>query len=83
MQEVLGKVKLFEVLSSKHLDRIAKELEAVSYADKQTIFEQEAVGDAFYVIESGNVSVVSTRASATKKKEGEAVRPHAILHIKH
>ena len=38
--------------------------------NEDVIFEQGSVGDCFYFVESGNVSVVSTNGKETKKVSG-------------
>ena len=43
------------------------------YKDGDVIFAQDSVGDSFYVIESGNVSIVSTKGFITKKPDGVPV----------
>ena len=43
------------------------------YKDGDVIFAQDSVGDSFYVIESGSVSIVSTKGFITKKPDGVPV----------
>ena len=54
-------------------ERMAEKMSVVDYSDNDVIFEQDSVGDAFYVIERGNVSVVSTKGAHTKRPDGEPV----------
>lgn len=60
---LLRQVKLFEKLSDVTLSTVADVIQRVEYAAGDRIIKQGEAGDAFYVIESGTVSV--TQSSLT------------------
>lgn len=60
---LLRHVKLFEKLSDATLSTVADVVQRVEYTAGQRIIKQGEAGDAFYVIESGTVSV--TQSSLT------------------
>jgi len=57
MRQTLKAIPLFKDLKDDDLDRIAALLRRVSYAKGQTIFRQGDMGDAMYLVESGQVMV--------------------------
>lgn len=60
---LLRQVKLFEKLSDVTLSTVADVVQRIAYAPGERIIKQGEAGDAFYVIESGTVSV--TQSSLT------------------
>jgi CRP/FNR family transcriptional regulator, cyclic AMP receptor protein len=59
---VLAHVPLFAVLAPRELDALGQALRPRRYAKGDMIFQQGDPGDAFYVIESGEVKVVLSSA---------------------
>jgi len=57
MRQALKEIPLFKNLSDEDLDSIAARLKHESYAKGKVIFEQGDVGDAMYLVESGQVIV--------------------------
>ncbi|MBV8083684.1 MAG: Crp/Fnr family transcriptional regulator [Chloroflexi bacterium] len=59
---VLAHVPLFSGLAPRELDALSQTLRPRHYAKGDLIFQQGDPGDAFYVIESGEVKIVLTSA---------------------
>jgi CRP-like cAMP-binding protein len=70
--EVLRRSPLFEMLSEAEIDVLAELSRPRRFAAGEVIFSEGDAGDALFVLESGEVEVV-TRAP------GGAVRPLAVL----
>jgi predicted acylesterase/phospholipase RssA/CRP-like cAMP-binding protein len=57
MRQALKAIPLFKELANEDLDLIASSLKRISYAKGQTIFRQGDIGDAMFLVESGQVIV--------------------------
>ncbi|KAJ8601768.1 hypothetical protein CTAYLR_006818 [Chrysophaeum taylorii] len=64
-RECLLKVPLLKTLDAKKLTTLVKSLEKVKFLEGETIITQGAAGDAFYVIEDGEVTVTRRKDDAT------------------
>jgi len=62
MRQALRAIPLFRDLTNEDLDSIAALLKHVSYAKGKTIFYQGDIGDAMYLVESGQVVVWDEKA---------------------
>ena len=63
-QMVLRNIPMFATCSSEQLDRLAELGELDTFADGQTVVSEGDVADAFYVINSGTLSIPSATAAA-------------------
>src|SRR5689334_4602369 len=68
---MIGAVPLFSGLGREDAAKIVGKLEQLSFKSGETIFSQNTEGDAFYLIESGTVQVITQ--SAGSKREVLAV----------
>ncbi|MFQ5575548.1 MAG: patatin-like phospholipase family protein, partial [Anaerolineae bacterium] len=57
MRQALKAIPLFKDLTGEDLDLIAALLKRISYAKGQTVFRQGDIGNAMYLVESGQVVV--------------------------
>lgn len=62
MRQALNAIPLFKNLQDDDLDSIAALLKQISYAKGQTIFKQGDMGDAMYIVGSGQVVVWDEKA---------------------
>ena len=62
MRTALRAIPLFRDLTNEDLDSIAALLKRVSYPKGSTIFRQGDIGDAMYLVESGQVVVWNEQA---------------------
>ena len=69
MRQALKAIPLFKELANEDLDLIASRLKRISYAKGQTIFREGDIGDAMYLVESGQVIVWDEKEG----EEGEAL----------
>lgn len=53
----LSRVPLFRRLTPSELEQLAAEVDQVTFADNETIFNEQDKGDALYVVESGSVRI--------------------------
>jgi len=58
---VLGGVPLFQGFSKRHLQRLAKETDELTYAPGQRIVEEGNLGEALFVMLAGEAKVVRNR----------------------
>jgi CRP-like cAMP-binding protein len=58
LAEILTSIPLFSALSREEIAKVLGKLEKKVFSSGATIFSQGDAGDAFYLIESGNVQVV-------------------------
>src|SRR3954452_24857742 len=62
VRELLRDATLFAMLSPEEGDGVAKRCEVVRFTLGQTIYRSEEPADAFYVVSSGRVRVISETA---------------------
>jgi CRP-like cAMP-binding protein len=60
--EIISAVPLFSALSREDAAKVVGKMEPLSFKSGATIFSQGDDGDAFYLIESGAVQVVTQSA---------------------
>ena len=64
--QFLDKVPLFNSLNPRQLEQLAKRVIGRNYEAGQTIVSQGAVGEGFFVVQSGHAEAVVERADGTK-----------------
>ncbi|MDD3050412.1 MAG: ATP-binding protein [Candidatus Cloacimonetes bacterium] len=57
-KEILLQVDFFADLESHELDYIATRFKEVEYASNQYIFEENSIGDTFYILKKGKVEII-------------------------
>jgi MFS family permease len=77
--ELLRATAIFAPLDGVTLDRLASQLEPVRLAAGETLFEQGARGDRFYLIASGEVEVLVDGRPVALERPGEGVGEIALL----
>ena len=82
IREALRGMPLMLGLSDEQIAQIGLEMEFHEYSNGEAICEQGALGDTFYIIDSGQVSVVSTDAAITGDRDGKAVELAVLDHGK-
>ena len=82
IREALHSMPLMAGLSDEQIAQVGSEMEFHEYSTGEAICEQGEIGDTFYIIDSGQVSVVSTDAAITGGKEGRAVELAVLDHGK-
>jgi cGMP-dependent protein kinase 1 len=68
--EILKKVKLMEGLSDKQLVAVARCLVTVKFAQGEAIINQGEDGETFYMVASGDVTVIVNHAEVAKLSDG-------------
>jgi CRP/FNR family transcriptional regulator, cyclic AMP receptor protein len=82
--KVLEKVPLFEGLSRRDLEHIAKLVRGRTLQQGELLFKEGDAGDKFYILQSGSVEVVKQKAGGEVdrlaiKRAGEALGEMALL----
>ena len=77
--ELLRATAIFAPLDGVTLDRLAAQLEPVRLAAGETLFEQGAQGDRFYVISTGTVEVLVDGQHVARQREGDVLGEIALL----
>jgi MFS family permease len=77
--ELLRATAIFAPLDGVTLDRLASQLVPVRLAAGQTLFEQGAPGDRFYLIASGEVEVLVDGRPVALERPGEGLGEIALL----
>ena len=84
LSQFLSKISLFESIGVQKLNQLARSLTKQSYEDGHYIIRQGDIGDQFYVIYKGTVSVSMTDDSGNEKflldlGEGEVFGERALI----
>jgi MFS family permease len=77
--ELLRKTAIFAPLDGVTLDRLASQLEPVRLAAGETLFEQGAHGDRFYIVATGEVEVLVDGRPVALERPGEGLGEIALL----
>ena len=77
--ELLRATAIFAPVDGVTLDRLASQLEPVRLAAGETLFEQGAVGDRFYIIATGEVEVLVDGRPVALERPGEGLGEIALL----
>jgi MFS family permease len=77
--ELLRATTIFAPLDGVTLDRLASQLEPVRLAAGETLFEQGAQGDHFYLIATGEVEVLVDGRPVALERPGEVLGEIALL----
>lgn len=77
--KVLQRVPLFTDLNKRELQQIARLFKARRFAEGQTIVQEGSGGAAFFVIESGEATVVVGRKKRTILKPGDYFGEIALI----
>jgi len=77
--ELLRKTAIFAPLDAATLDRLASQLEPVRVAAGETLFEQGAQGDRFYIVATGEVEVLVDGRPVALERPGEGLGEIALL----
>lgn len=64
--QFLDKVPLFNSLNARQLEHLAKRTIGRNYEAGQTIVAQGAVGEGFFIVQSGNAEAIVERVDGTK-----------------
>lgn len=78
-ESILASVALFEALSKAERALMADALEDVVFADGDTIMNQGAAGDYFYIINQGKASVLVDAKQVALRGDGEYIGEKALL----
>lgn len=81
---VLEKVPLFEGLSRKDLEKIAKLVRGRTVGAAELVFKEGDAGDKFYIVQSGSVEILKDKAGSEPdrlavKRAGESFGEMALL----
>ena len=81
LHELLGRIPLFERLSRRELQVVARILYRRHYAAGETIFRQGDIGIGMYIIERGSVAIINETAAQllTNLREGDFFGEVALL----
>lgn len=82
IREALRSMPLMAGLSDDQISQVGSEMQYREYTSGEAICEQGELGDTFFIIDSGQVSVVSTDAAITGGREGRAVELAVLDHGK-
>jgi len=77
--EVLRKVPLFSDLNLREVRQIARLFKARHFAEGQTVVQEGSGGAAFFVIESGEATVVASGKKKATLKPGDYFGEIALL----
>ena len=77
--DLLRATAIFAPLDGVTLDRLASQLEPVRLAAGETLFEQGAQGDRFYIIGTGEVEVLVDGRAVALERPGEGLGEIALL----
>src|SRR5688572_12964157 len=67
---MLKKVKILETLNVKQLHTIARSLVSQEYSEGEVIIKQGDIGDSFYLVASGQVSVTVNHVQVAELGSG-------------
>ena len=76
---LLRQVAMFSPLPLTVIEHLAHDLEAVRYVEGETVIEQGAAGDCFYVVASGSVEVVHDGRRVATLGPGDGFGEIALL----
>eukprot|EP01043_Picozoa_sp_COSAG02_P038220 COSAG02_NODE_2931_length_7716_cov_3.042536_3_plen_1414_part_00 len=82
IRETLRCMPLMAGLTEAQIAQVGSQMEFHEYSNGEAICEQGAMGDTFYIIDSGQVSVVSTDSAITGERDGKAVELAVLDHGK-
>ena len=80
--KTLSKVGVLKTLDHNSLQRLADMLTQENYSDGDVIIKQGDIGDTFYVVTSGEVSVTKAEEGEDKYEEGEEGEEKEVMRLK-
>ena len=79
MQQLVNSVALFQYLTREERAKLVSALESKVFDGDEVIIQQGDVGDAFFIIQKGEVVVVKDRDEVAKLGKGAYFGERALL----